>query len=76
LKSIQSYARVCTTLARSSQKILLQTQVDATIGQRFDALAKRNGHKRASYLRFVVEKLVDAAKPKHEDKSTKDRQPC
>ena len=51
-------------MSRSPKKILLQTQVDETVGRLFDKLAKTHGHKRAGYLRFVVEKLVATPGPK------------
>jgi hypothetical protein len=63
LKPIQGYARLCTTLARSPKKVLLQTQVDESVASQFDKLAKSNGHRRAGYLRFIVEKLVGAVPP-------------
>lgn len=51
-------------MPRSPKKVLLQTQVDASVGKRFDEMAKANGHKRASYLRFIVEMFVKGRLPK------------
>jgi hypothetical protein len=45
-------------------KVLLQTHVDFDVGRKFDALARSNGHKRASYLRHLVELHVKALTPK------------
>ena len=33
------------------------------MASRFDKLARDNGHKRAGYLRFIVEKVVIASEP-------------
>lgn len=70
MKQLQSYARLCTTLPRSPKKVLLQTQVDTSVGKWFDELAKANGHTRASFLRFIVEMFVLGQKTKHRPNPT------
>jgi len=44
-------------------KVLLQTQVDLVVATQFDALARANGHKRAAYLRHLIELHVNALTP-------------
>jgi hypothetical protein len=43
---------------------LIQTIVDPTVLRKLDALAKATGHKRASYLRHLVETHVKAVTPR------------
>jgi hypothetical protein len=47
------------TMARK----LIQTTVDAPVCRMLDALAKADGHRRASYLRHLVELHVRALTP-------------
>jgi hypothetical protein len=42
-------------LPTTRKKVLFQTWLDPRIGCKFDRLAKTRGHKRASYLRYVIE---------------------
>lgn len=43
---------------------LIQTTVDAYVCTQLDALAKCGGHKRASYMRHLIEMHVKALSPK------------
>jgi hypothetical protein len=54
------YANLC-NLNMSGK--LIQTTVDASTLRKLDALAKARGHKRASYLRHLVEMHVQALTP-------------
>lgn len=38
-----------------ADKTLLQTRVATSVARKLDTLAKTNGHKRAGYLRHMVE---------------------
>ena len=42
---------------------LVQTTVDPTVLRKLDALARATGHKRASYLRHLIELHVKALSP-------------
>ena len=48
---------------KPSEKILLQTRVDASVARQLDAMARERGHKRAGYLRHLVETHVKVARP-------------
>jgi hypothetical protein len=43
---------------------LIQTTVDDSVLRKLDALARACGHRRAGYLRHLVEKHVQALTPK------------
>lgn len=51
----------------SAKKTLLQTEVDSSVAKKFDAMAKRLGHTRASYLRFIVRQHIAAPQPTTDD---------
>jgi uncharacterized protein YigA (DUF484 family) len=38
----------------ATKKTLLQTHVDSDVAKKFDAMAAKEGHNRASYLRLLV----------------------
>jgi predicted DNA-binding protein len=62
---MQSYARL--------KKVLVQTHVSPTVSRRLDAMAKNNGHKRASYLRYLIETHVGALNPRPPARKTEGR---
>ena len=45
------------------KKHLVQTVVDEPVLRKLDALAKATGHKRAGYLRHLIEMHVEALTP-------------
>ena len=45
-------------------KVLVQTNVSLAIARQLDALAKATGHKRASYVRYLIELHVKALTPR------------
>ena len=45
-------------------KVLVQTNVNRDIARQLDALAKATGHKRASYVRYLIELHVKALTPR------------
>ena len=61
LKTIEPYSKVCkgtNTVTSRNLKVLVQTHVTQTVARKFDAMARSRGHKRASYLRYIVEEHV------------------
>jgi hypothetical protein len=44
-------------------QVLIQTHVSRAVTRKLDALAKKNGHKRAGYLRYIVELHVGVLDP-------------
>lgn len=59
-----------TSPPQTRKKILLQTSVDPNVARRFDMIAKTRGHKRAAYLRFVVERLCKETRLAMEERRT------
>jgi hypothetical protein len=55
------YAILC---AQNMQGKLIQTTVASSVLRKLDALARAQGHRRASYLRHLVEMHVQALTPK------------
>jgi hypothetical protein len=60
LIAIQSYAKVCSIM---TSQVLIQTHVSRTVLRKLDTLAKQNGHKRAGYLRYIVELHIGVLTP-------------
>lgn len=60
---MQMYARL--------KKVLVQTHVSPTVAHKLDAIAKDYGHKRASYLRYLIEQHVVALDFQHTSTSRK-----
>lgn len=61
---MQGYAKVAPILPVAKNKMLLQAWVTIPVGKKFEALARAQGHKKAGYLRHLVELHVDAMAPK------------
>lgn len=60
MTAMRLYANLCNLNMPGK---LIQTTIDPSVLKKFDALAKARGHRRASYLRYLVEIHVQALTP-------------